>query len=177
MIFKHNLYLMDKKYLPPINSIILKELDRLDLHSINKNTIVIIDNKLRNLKRPLYNIYWKNLQNEIEINDKYIYIPVLISEIYTILIGMFNMEEYKCLKEIFDIDFIIQQVKYKVFDINKFISNIGEFLKIHCAPIRDKSINDMIEEEDYIKKIESLLQILEIMKIDIVNYRIKKLFT
>ena len=172
---------MDK--LPHINHVLLRQLNHNNVykkfHQFNldkglmseKKAFIkfIIPNRIFNKQHKQY---WKNVQKEIQCNNEYIYIPIIINEVYLILI---EMKDDPILLELFDLKFIMQQIQHNVFDFYYFISSLGNYLKTQCAPVRDKLIEKMIDEKDYTKILKLLFVILEIMKIDLANHFVKQL--
>ncbi len=170
---------MDK--LPPINHVLLRQLNHNNVYKIFKKEAYfqfVIPNRIfYPLKKQVetkkqHKQYWKNVQKEIQCNNEYIYIPIIINEVYLILI---EMKDDPILLELFDLKFIMQQIQHNVFDFYYFISSLGNYLKTQCAPVRDKLIEKMIDEKDYTKILKLLFVILEIMKIDLANHFVKQL--
>ena len=48
------------------------------------------------------------------------------------------------IRAVLDVPLILQQVRYGVFDPVQLISFLGGMLKLHCAPIRDELVDDVV---------------------------------
>lgn len=48
------------------------------------------------------------------------------------------------IRAVLDVPLVLQQVRHGVFDPVQLISFLGGLLKLHCAPIRDQLVNDMV---------------------------------
>lgn len=74
------------------------------------------------------------------------------------------------LKQIFDPAFIYQELRHQLFDPAGVFVHIGEMLKNHCAPMRDKAVDDLVRLArlpgvDGLKAFRACLELLEQMKL------------
>ncbi|KAF9049635.1 Tcp11-domain-containing protein [Hymenopellis radicata] len=85
---------------------------------------------------------------------------------------------------IFDPALIEQELKHRVFDPSGLFRAIGNTLKAHCAPIRDKAVEAMIQmaeaaghpsRSESVMALRQCMDILELMKLDIANHQIQTL--
>lgn len=74
------------------------------------------------------------------------------------------------IKEIFDPSFIYQELIHKVFNPSGLFLHIGDLLKNHCAPMRDRSVDELMDIAQQpgvggLKAFRSCLELLEQMKL------------
>jgi hypothetical protein len=74
------------------------------------------------------------------------------------------------LRSIFDPQLIEQELKHKVFDPSGLFAQIGETLKHHCAPMRDRAVEDMVQiaqqpGPEAFQAFRTCLELLELMKL------------
>ncbi|KAF8917126.1 T-complex protein 11-domain-containing protein [Mucidula mucida] len=88
------------------------------------------------------------------------------------------------IRSIFDPSLIEQELKHRVFDPSGLFRAIGNILKAHCAPIRDKAVEAMIQmaeaaghpsRSESVMALRQCMDILELMKLDIANHQIQTL--
>ncbi|KAF3906991.1 hypothetical protein ABW21_db0206304 [Orbilia brochopaga] len=75
-----------------------------------------------------------------------------------------------------DIELITQQCRAKTYDHVSFFNFIYSLLPKLCSPARDEAcqalINDQSSDQDYISRLEKLLDFLELMQLDHTNYHL-----
>ncbi|KIK69559.1 hypothetical protein GYMLUDRAFT_254870 [Collybiopsis luxurians FD-317 M1] len=102
-----------------------------------------------------------------------------------------QMEEHSTqanhIRAIFDPALIEQQLRHDIFDLSSLLRVIGSTLKGHCAPMRDKAVEDMVRvaetckpggqgtKADAVNAVRACLDILELMKLDIANHQLQSL--
>lgn len=81
------------------------------------------------------------------------------------------------LRSIFDPELIEQEIKHDVFDPSGLFQAIGQVLKSHCAPMRDRAVEAMVDvaqtcapggsgtKVDAVRAVRMCLEILELMKL------------
>ncbi|KIJ62572.1 hypothetical protein HYDPIDRAFT_94005 [Hydnomerulius pinastri MD-312] len=91
------------------------------------------------------------------------------------------------LRSVFDPDLIQQELQHDLFDPSGLFIVIGQTLKSHCAPMRDRAVDTMVEvaktcapggsgsKADAVKAVRMCLDILELMKLDIANHQLQTL--
>ncbi|KAI6039325.1 T-complex protein 11-domain-containing protein [Pisolithus marmoratus] len=91
------------------------------------------------------------------------------------------------LRSVFDPDLIQQELQHDLFDPSGLFVVIGQTLKSHCAPMRDRAVDAMVEvakrcapggggtKADAVKAVRMCLDILELMKLDIANHQLQAL--
>ncbi|KAG6918756.1 hypothetical protein DXG01_011947 [Tephrocybe rancida] len=90
-------------------------------------------------------------------------------------------------RSIFDPVLIEQELKHELFDPSGLFSAIGAILKGHCAPMRDRAVEAMVQaaracapggtgrKRDAVAAVRMCLEILELMKLDIANHQLQTL--
>jgi hypothetical protein len=92
-----------------------------------------------------------------------------------------QMEEHSAqaayIRSIFDPALIEQELKHEVFDPSGLFYDIGTTLQGHCAPMRDRAVENMVQaaqacapggtgtKEDAVKAVRTCMEILELMKL------------
>jgi len=91
------------------------------------------------------------------------------------------------IRSIFDPTLIEQELKHEVFDPSGLFRAIGNTLKGHCAPMRDRAVETMVQaaqactpggtgtKQDAVKAVRMCMEILELMKLDIANHQLQTL--
>ncbi|KIJ17789.1 hypothetical protein PAXINDRAFT_167767 [Paxillus involutus ATCC 200175] len=91
------------------------------------------------------------------------------------------------LRSVFDPELIQQELKHNLFDPSGLFIVIGQTLKSHCAPMRDRDVDAMVEiaktcapggggcKADAVRAVRKCLDILELMKLDIANHQLQTL--
>jgi hypothetical protein len=81
------------------------------------------------------------------------------------------------LRSLFDPELIQQELRHELFDPSGLFTVIGQTLKSHCAPMRDRAVDAMVEaakacapgcggsKADAVKAVRMCLDILELMKL------------
>lgn len=81
-----------------------------------------------------------------------------------------------------DAEFLTSQVRRGNFDVNIF-RVIGEAMKVHCAPVRDAMVDDMVatasgldgRQPDVVSGLRKCFDCVEVMKLDIANHQVQSL--
>ncbi|EIN12618.1 Tcp11-domain-containing protein [Punctularia strigosozonata HHB-11173 SS5] len=91
------------------------------------------------------------------------------------------------LRSVLDSDLIEQELKHGLFDPSGLFRVIGETLKCHCAPMRDRAVESMVQiaqtcasggsgtKADAVKALRMCFEVLEFMKLDIANHQLQTL--
>lgn len=81
------------------------------------------------------------------------------------------------IRTVFDPTLIEQELKHSVFDPSGLFASIGQTLKGHCAPMRDRAVEVMVQaaqacapggngtKSDAVKAVRMCMEILELMKL------------
>ncbi|TFK52540.1 Tcp11-domain-containing protein [Heliocybe sulcata] len=95
--------------------------------------------------------------------------------------------QIESLRQVFDLDLIEQELQHRVFDPSGLFRVIGDLLKCHCAPMRDRAVESMVAaaqscapgagggKADAVKAIRMCFEVLELMKLDIANHQLQAL--
>lgn len=194
--------------LPPIN---LQSLKEIDLQEILKNPQlrhdILFDPQLQfrpNLdgergrrKKTVIERYWVEIEHECKqffdaaaaqtngnvTPPKATRLRALFTTLREILLSLLPLKDRQPVNEIMDIDLIVQQLNYGLFDFVAMAKWLGDVFKSHCAPMRDSWVLDMIQkfqqayDEGSVSKLVEGLRliflILEAMKLDVANHQIR----
>lgn len=104
---------------------------------------------------------------------------LLIKEIKEILIESYPQSKVLVddLTEYFDIELIIQQLSFGTFDPVSFAGILQEVMKANCAPRRDPIVDQLVRfasEGRIVEMLQHCFDLLELMKLDLANYRLSK---
>lgn len=78
-------------------------------------------------------------------------------------------------QEVLDAQNIQQQVQHRIFDSPKFIEFVVASMLQLCAPIRDAAIKDIRSITDMASVFQKILELLDVMKLDLANFRLRAL--
>lgn len=172
--------------LPPININSLKEIE---LEEIFKNAQlrhdIVFDNQIQfrpNLdgergirKKQESQIYWSRIQEVIDAGDsKHVLIHNLFKCLFEILESLIPERDNEELTYGMKIDLDIFEIE--MFDFREFSKKLSIIIKKHCAPMRDKMVDEMENAFQQGKPVEGfklLFGLLEIMKLDVANHQIR----
>jgi hypothetical protein len=108
-------------------------------------------------------------------------LPLMFKTIKDILENLVPPRDVTRVQDGLDADLIMQQVNMQMFDFTDKAKWLSALLKTHCAPMRDRMIDnmlDMIRKEDsrnIAQGLCELFSVLEAMKLDIANHQIRHL--
>lgn len=188
--------LLEQLLLPPINRQTLAELD---IEGLQTNVQIMHDlylepdlrvqsKKLRFRNSPTQ-LYWEQVQNDLSILASEISacnrgtcskrLVLLFKEIRNILCEMHPASErvQHDVKQYFDLEAVINDIELGQFDLEGFSSMLSDLLKSICAPKRDvlvDSLEILAVKKNFIGFMKQLLELLELMKLDLVNHQLKK---
>lgn len=119
-------------------------------------------------------LYWYFLSKEIERNN-FEKLPSLLTELKNIIPPILNQKYLEEFDNSFDVEYIIQQIKYSTDNIEPFFQYLINLLAEHCAPIRDPIINDIIRSDNPIFILKQIFELILFMYIDVGNNIIRDL--
>ena len=76
--------------------------------------------------------------------------------------------QHQNLSNVLDTNFIVQQIEHGVLDIGSLAAFLGETLKMHCAPMRDELVDNMVQQfgaGPVAQGLQMAFDILEMMKL------------
>ncbi|KAL1892607.1 Protein SOSEKI 1 [Sporothrix stenoceras] len=79
-------------------------------------------------------------------NDNDWSLPILLNEVKDIIQTLVPAQDHDMLEEVLDILWLMQQFARGMLDIEKLAGWLSSVLKTHCAPMRDKWVNNMCKE-------------------------------
>ncbi|CAG8608740.1 27989_t:CDS:2 [Dentiscutata erythropus] len=103
------------------------------------------------------------------------WIPELLSDVKQRLLDLVPSTSslYSSINDVLDIDLITQQTKAGVYNIHNCIVFITNTMLQICAPVRDEEIKELKDLNDLAEIFQKLLNILDQMRLDLTNYRVK----
>jgi dsDNA-binding SOS-regulon protein len=78
------------------------------------------------------------------------------------------------IRDAIDLELLKQEIKENSFDMNKMINYLLDTMSDLCAPVRDDEIK-AIKQQEQKNKIPMILKLLEVMGLDLANFRIRSL--
>lgn len=84
--------------------------------------------------------------------------------------------DHSVLASTLDPVFISQQLAHGVLDVPDLVSFLASVLQLHCAPMRDEMIDEMVQETKrgrVGKGLRMCFEVLELMKLDIANHQLR----
>ncbi|PWN18825.1 hypothetical protein BCV69DRAFT_300978 [Microstroma glucosiphilum] len=90
--------------------------------------------------------------------------------------GTVVSSDHSVLASTLDPVFISQQLAHGVLDVPGLVSFLASVLQLHCAPMRDEMIDEMVQETKrgrIGKGLRMCFEILELMKLDIANHQLR----
>ncbi|KAL9064225.1 MAG: hypothetical protein Q9157_007911, partial [Trypethelium eluteriae] len=140
--------------------------------------------------------YWKALVAELELyalldsksslsQASQRRIPLILDTIKEILQSLLPEIDRAQVVDVLDVPVLMQQMQRGTCDLIGLAEWLAKLLKVHCAPMRDGWVDQMVEHiEDGVRNaraqsivdgLRELLGILEAMKLDVANHQIRHL--
>ncbi|XP_019370882.1 PREDICTED: T-complex protein 11-like protein 2 [Gavialis gangeticus] len=131
------------------------------------------------VKKIVHKAFWDLLESELnEDPPEYEHAIKLFEEIKEILLsfltpGANRIRNQIC--EVLDTDLIRQQAEHNAVDVHGLASYVINTMGKLCAPIRDDDIKQLKATDDIVDLLRQILHVLDLMKMDMVNYTIQNL--
>jgi hypothetical protein len=105
------------------------------------------------------------------------FVPSLLQDIKTNLLKMVSVKGAIGIEinATLDIELAKQQMEHGVFNVNQCSAYVISKMTQLCAPVRDQSIRDISLLPDLASQFQKCLQVLELMNLDLANYRLQSL--
>lgn len=110
-------------------------------------------------------------------------LPATLRAIGQILETLVPPEDRSSVEEILNVSLLMQQFSKGVADLEELAAWLSQTLKMHCAPMRDDWVNEMVvqlgagnQDRDVAmlaQGLQTLLGVLEAMKLDVANHQIR----
>ena len=171
----HDLCAVDTLYNPPSLTVCRELLFE------GKAKIYLADVKaITSCDREGVSQFWKSFAAEMHDFFKPecspVLLPKLLMEMQSMLVYLYP--DSKCVIEeisLLDIDFIVGQLQKGNFSFHELVRVIASIFKANCAPKRDPIIDQILalaKEECWINVFKLCVEMFEIMKMDLMNYRL-----
>lgn len=76
--------------------------------------------------------------------SRLIRLPILFQTLKDVLLSLLPTKDRLLVLDIIDVDLIIQQISLASFDFVQFAQFLGKLFSLHCAPLRDGWIGEMV---------------------------------
>lgn len=73
-------------------------------------------------------------------------LPAMLETLQDVLSTLVPERDYFCVMENLDVPFLMQQIRKGVLDMVSLAKWLGDLLKMHCAPMRDVLVNQMVTQ-------------------------------
>ncbi|PGH27499.1 hypothetical protein AJ80_00740 [Polytolypa hystricis UAMH7299] len=110
-------------------------------------------------------------------------LPAMLYTLRDVLETLVPERDRPCVLQTIDVSFLMQQIGRGVLNLAALSGWAASLLKMHCAPMRDKSADDMVEmirigcesqdSDTIVTGLKSLFALLEAMKLDVANHQIR----
>jgi hypothetical protein len=110
-------------------------------------------------------------------------LPLLLRAVKEIIQTLVPSKDRDVLDEGLNIDLLMQQFSHGTIDLEKLAFWLARVLKQHCAPMRDEWVDNMYSDlsegnrngslDKIVDGMQSLLLVLEAMKLDVANHQIR----
>uniref|UniRef100_A0A3P8V3X4 T-complex 11, testis-specific-like 2 n=1 Tax=Cynoglossus semilaevis TaxID=244447 RepID=A0A3P8V3X4_CYNSE len=132
------------------------------------------------IRDNVHKAFWDILESELSDDPpEYGHAVRLLEEIREILLSFLNPGANRMrtqIMEVLDMDLIRQQADNDAVDIQGLASYIITTMGKMCAPVRDEDVKKLQEStENIVKLFREIFRILDLMKADMVNFRIVNL--
>jgi hypothetical protein len=98
------------------------------------------------LRMQLQSFMEDPIKFEMELEGRDWCLPVTLRAIGEILETLVPPDDRSCVEEILNVDLLMQQFAKGVADLEKLAHWLSKTLKLHCAPMRDEWVNEMVTQ-------------------------------
>lgn len=132
-----------------------------------------IEQKVRTMAKKAF---FNKIREELEAKQ-FSWVTGIVTDIKKQILDMLTTKGklFVEITESLDAQLIQQQVEKNVFDFTQFVDFVTTRMLQLCAPIRDAEIRHIKELPDIVSQLESILTILDDMKLDLANFRLRSL--
>ncbi|XP_078276488.1 T-complex protein 11-like protein 1 [Rhinoraja longicauda] len=133
----------------------------------------------RRVKDIVHRAFWDSLQAQLdEMPPQYSHAIRLLQEVKESLLALLLPGHTRLrsqIGEVLDLELIQQQAKHNALDIHRVAGFIIGTMGNLCAPVRDGEIRKLKSITDTVSLFREIFRVLDVMKIDMVNFTIKTL--
>ncbi|XP_051890922.1 T-complex protein 11-like protein 1 [Pristis pectinata] len=133
----------------------------------------------RRVKEIMHQAFWDSLQTQLnETPPQYSQAIRLLQEVKESLLSLLLPGHTRLrsqIGEVLDIELIQQQANHNALDIHRLAGFIIGMMGSLCAPIRDEEIKKLKDITETVSLFREIFRVLDLMKIDMVNFTIKTL--
>ncbi|XP_060087456.1 T-complex protein 11 homolog [Heteronotia binoei] len=149
-------------------------------HDFRLQEVNFLPNSLESrVKEALHKTFWDSLKEELsKIPPDYSHAIRLIQEIKESLLSLILPRQTRLRNQIedaLDMELIKQEAEHGALDIPSLTTYVLGMMAMLCAPIRDEEIQRLRSISDPVHLLREIFRILDLMKLDMVNFTIQVL--
>uniref|UniRef100_A0ABM5G777 T-complex protein 11 homolog isoform X1 n=2 Tax=Pogona vitticeps TaxID=103695 RepID=A0ABM5G777_9SAUR len=134
-------------------------------------------NSLENrVKETLHKAFWDNLREQLSKSPPdYSHAVKLLQEIKEALLSLLLPQQTRLqsqIEEALDMELIKQEAEHGALDIANLTTYVLDTMAMLCAPVRDEELQRLRVIADPVYLLREILHILDLMKMDMVNFTI-----
>ncbi|XP_006144252.1 T-complex protein 11 homolog isoform X1 [Tupaia chinensis] len=130
-------------------------------------------------KETMHNAFWDHLKEQLAATPPDFSCALeLLKEIKEILLSLLLPRQNRLRNEIeeaLDMNFLSQEAEHGALDVPHLSKYILSMMTLLCAPVRDEAVQKLEDITDPVPLLRGILQVLGLMKMDMVNYTIQSL--
>ncbi|XP_021484766.1 T-complex protein 11 X-linked protein 2-like [Meriones unguiculatus] len=127
----------------------------------------------------MYNAFWDHLKNQLSSTPPDFSCALeLINNIKQILVSLLLPRQNHLRNEIeeaLDMDLLKQETEHGALDVPHLSNYILNLMALMCAPVRDEAVQKLESIKDPVQLLRGITQVLDLMKMDMINYTIKSI--
>ncbi|KAF7253254.1 hypothetical protein EYD10_01526 [Varanus komodoensis] len=131
------------------------------------------------VKETLHKVFWDSLREQLsKMPPDYSQVVKLLQEIKEILLSLLLPRQThlrRQIEETLDMELIKQEAEHGALDIPNLTTYILGTMAILCAPVRDEEVQGLRVIADPVHLLRELFRVLDLMKMDMVNFTIQSL--
>ncbi|XP_055464278.1 T-complex protein 11 X-linked protein 2-like [Psammomys obesus] len=125
------------------------------------------------------NAFWDHLKNQLSSTPPDFSCALeLINNIKQILVSLLLPRQNHLRNEIeeaLDMDLLKQETEHGALDVPHLSNYILNLMALMCAPVRDEAVQKLESIKDPVQLLRGITQVLDLMKMDMINYTIKSI--
>uniref|UniRef100_A0A452SZU5 T-complex 11 family, X-linked 2 n=2 Tax=Ursus maritimus TaxID=29073 RepID=A0A452SZU5_URSMA len=127
----------------------------------------------------MYNAFWDHLKEQLlSTPPDFTCALELLKEVKEILLSLLLPHQNRLRNEIeeaLDMDLLKQEAEHGALDVPHLSNYILNLMTLLCAPVRDETVQKLESMTDPVQLLKGILNVLGLMKMDMVNYTIQSL--
>ncbi|XP_060045649.1 T-complex protein 11 homolog isoform X2 [Erinaceus europaeus] len=149
-------------------------------HDFHLEEKVLPSNSLEGkIKETMHNAFWDHLNEQLSSTPPDFSCALeLLKEIKEILLSLLLPRQSRLRSEIeeaLDMDFLKQKAEHGTLSVPHLSKHILNMMALLCAPVRDEAVQNLENITDPVQLLRGILQVLGLMKMDMMKYTIQSL--